>query len=252
MKILLLLLFSITVLNIEISAQQQELTATEIIKKADERIRGESSGAEITMTVVRPTWKRVMTMKSWSKGDDLALILITAPARDAGTASLKRDKELWNWQPTIDRVIKLPPSMMLQSWMGSDFTNDDLVKESSILKDYTQHLAGDSIIDNRICYKIELIPKEDAPVVWGKVITWISKDDFIQLLTMFFDEDGFLINIMSGKNIKEFDGRLLPSRLEMVPVEKEGNMTILEYYNLRFDTDIDDQFFSIQNMKNVR
>ena len=231
---------------------QDALTAEEIIKRADEKVRGKSSQGEITMTVVRPSWTREMSMKSWSVGEDLALILVTAPARDAGIAHLKRDKELWNWQPTIDRVIKLPPSMMLQSWMGSDFTNDDLVKESSMVYDYEQVLLGDSIVDGRDCHKIALIPKEDAPVVWGKILIWITKQEYIQLRTEFYDEDGYLINVMTGTQIKEMDGRLLPSRLEMIPVDKEGYKTIIEHQSLKFDVEFEDDFFSIQNMKRVR
>jgi len=230
----------------------QDLTAEQIIKKADEKVRGKSSQGELTMTVVRPSWTREMSMKSWTVGEELALILVTAPARDAGITHLKRDKELWNWQPSIDRVIKLPPSMMLQSWMGSDFTNDDLVKESSMVKDYEQVLEGDSVVDGYDCYKIALIPKEDAPVVWGKIMIWITKDEFIQIRTEFYDEDGYLINVMKGTKIKDMDGRLLPSRLEMIPVDKHGHMTVIEHKSLKFDADLEDDFFSIQNMKRVR
>ena len=117
--------------------------AKEIVRHADEKVRGKSSRGELTMKIVRPTWTREMSLKMWSKGTEMALVLVTAPARDKGTASLKRKKEIWNWQPSIDRVIKLPPSMMMQSWMGSDFTNDDLVKESSIVTDYNQKIVND-------------------------------------------------------------------------------------------------------------
>jgi hypothetical protein len=127
----------IFVLGLASLSAQENLDAKTIIQRSDEKLKGKTNTAELKMTIVRPSWTREMTMKSWSKGTDYSLILVTAPARDKGTAFLKRDKEIWNWQPTIDRTIKLPPSMMMQSWMGSDFTNDDLVRESSMVEDYT-------------------------------------------------------------------------------------------------------------------
>ncbi|MCO6480323.1 MAG: outer membrane lipoprotein-sorting protein [Phaeodactylibacter sp.] len=234
------------------AANAQNLTAKEIVEKADQKARGETSIGELKMTIVRPTWKREMQMKSWSKGTEYMLILVTAPARDEGTAFLKRENEIWNWQPTIDRVIKMPPSMMMQSWMGSDFTNDDLVRESSIVKDYTHKLAGRETIDGRECYKIELTPKENAPVVWGQVISWVDVKDFMQLKTEMYDEDGYLVNTMYGKKVKEMDGRLLPSVLEVIPADEEGHKTIVEYLELEFNEPIKESFFSIQNMKRVR
>ena len=138
--------------------------AKEIVAKANELIRANSSYAELSMTIVKPTWSRAMTMKVWSLEPDYALILITEPAKDRGTVTLKRKKEVWNWIPTVNRVIKLPPSMMMQSWMGSDFTNDDLVRQSSIVEDYTHSIVGEEEIDGYDCYKIELIPKPEAGV----------------------------------------------------------------------------------------
>jgi len=142
--------------------------------------------------------------------------------------------------------------MMLQSWMGSDFTNDDLVKESSSVKDYTHSFGNDSVIDGRECYKIILTPKPDAPVVWGRVYSWISKKDFLQLRVEFYDEDNELVNTMIGSAIKEMDGRLLPTRLEMTPADKSGHKTIVEYVSLKFDEPMNDDFFSEQNMKRIK
>lgn len=215
-------------------------------------MRGKTSRGEMKMKIIRPTWSREITMKSWTKGETLALILITNPARDKGTAFLKRNKEIWNWQPSIDRVIKLPPSMMMQSWMGSDFTNDDLVKESSVIKDYTHRLIGTEKIADRECYKVELNPKEDAAVVWGKVICWIDKKDFIEMKVECFDEDGYLVNTLYGKQIKLLGGKMLASVLEVIPADEPGHKTIIEYLRLEFDQSIDDSFFSQQNMKRVK
>jgi outer membrane lipoprotein-sorting protein len=226
--------------------------ATEIIRQAENKLRGASSYSEMKMTIVRPEWSREVSMKSWNVGTELSLTLITGPARDKGMAFLKREREIWNWQPTIDRTIKMPPSMMMQSWMGSDFTNDDLVRESSIIEDYDHQLVGTEMVDDRKCWRIELVPNEDAAVVWGRVLLWVDQADYLQLKTEFYDEDDYLVNTMLGKNLKVMDGKLLPSVMEIIPAEEEGNKTILEYLSLDFDIDVKESFFSVQNMKRVR
>jgi outer membrane lipoprotein-sorting protein len=231
---------------------QENLDAKTIIQRSDDKLKGETNTAELKMTIVRPTWEREMQLKSWGKGDDYSLILVTAPARDKGTAFLMRDKEIWNWQPSIDRVIKLPPSMMMQSWMGSDFTNDDLVKQSSMVEDYAHELLGEEVIDGRNCYKIEMIPKEEAAVVWGKLLIWIDVEEYMQMQIEFYDEDGYLVNTMYGKAVKEMDGKLLPSILEIIPADEEGHKTMIEYLSLDFGVPLKESFFSVQNMKRVR
>ncbi len=247
-------LFSIAVLLLlfSMSSSAQNMTAKEIIKAAESKQLGNSNQAEIKMTIIRPSWQREMTMKSWSKGTEYSLMVLTAPARDKGTGFLKRDDELWNWQPRIDRVVKMPPSMMMQSWMGSDFTNDDLVRQSSIAEDYTHKLLPEETVEGYDCYVIALTPKPDAPVVWGRVKIWVSKKEYLQLKTEFYDEDDYLVNTMLGKDVKTFDGKTLPSRLEVIPAEEEGNKTIIEYLSLSFDEKISDSFFSVQSLKRVR
>lgn len=226
--------------------------ATEIVQRMDEKMRGESLAAEVTMTIVRPDWSREVSMKSWSRGTEYTMILITAPARDRGTAFLKRGNEIWNWVPSVGRTIKMPPSMMMQSWMGSDFTNDDLVRESSAVTDYDHELVGEETIQGYECYKIEMTPKPDAPVVWTRVDVWISKEEYIELKAEFYDEFGELINVMNGIYIKEFDGRQIPSRMEMIPMDKEGHKTVLEYRSMEFNEGIPERFFSVQNMRRIQ
>ena len=215
-------------------------------------MRGSSSEATITIEIVRPSYSREMIMRSWSKGNDLALILVTAPAREKGTIFLKRKKEVWNWLPSIERTIKLPPSMMSQSWMGTDFTNDDLVREASIADDYDHSLLGEEPLGYGPCYKIQLIPKKEAAIVWGKVILWIEKKDYLMLRAEYYDEDGKLINTMIGSDVKKLGDRLIPARMEMIPAEKPGNKTVLIYSTLKFNKKIDDSFFSTQNMQKVQ
>lgn len=244
-----LLIFTIlTIVSFRTTAQ----TATEIIRKVEDKMRGNSNESVMKMTIVRPEWKREITMKAWALGTEYSLILITAPARDKGQAFLKRENEMWNWQPSIDRVIKLPPSMMMQSWMGSDFTNDDLVRESSVVEDYTHERGPDSVINNQPVFRIILHPKPEAPVVWGKIVAFIDKKEYNQLLVRYYDEEGVLVNTLTLSNIREIGGRILPTRLEMVPAENPRQKTVIDYLSLEFDIGISEDFFSMQNMKRVR
>jgi outer membrane lipoprotein-sorting protein len=226
--------------------------AYDIIKRSDEHLRGASNMAEMSIKIERPKWSRTMEIKAWSLGSEYSFILVQAPARDKGTVFLKRENEIWNWQPKIEKIIKLPPSMMMQSWMGSDFTNDDLIKESSILTDYTHEIIGDTTLLDRPCYIIELTAKEDAAVVWGKINLHIDKKDFLQMASEFYDEDGYLINKMEASNIKYFGDKILPATLTMTPFEDDGQKTTLQYKSMEYDIDINENFFTQQNMKRLR
>jgi len=226
--------------------------ALEIVKKANDKFHGKTSYSEATLTVIKPKWSRSLTMKIWALEPDYALILITKPARDKGTVTLKRKREVWNWIPTIRRLIKIPPSMMMQSWMGSDFTNDDLVRESSVVDDYFHKIIGQENINGYDCFVIESDPKPDAGVVWGKIISWISKKDFLFLKSEYYDEDVQLVKTMFASKIKKMDDRVIPTHLELVPANKPGQKTILEYIKIDFNININPSFFSQQNMKRVR
>lgn len=230
----------------------QDVDIEKIVRQADEKFRGTSSIGELTMIIERPSWSRTVSMKNWTLGNDYSLIYITAPAKEKGQVFLKREQEMWNWVPNIERMIKIPPSMMMQSWMGSDFTNDDLVKESSMADDYSQKLLGEEKIQGYNCYKIELVPHDDAPVVWGKVIMWISVREYHWLKAEFYDEDGYLVSTEILSDIKQMDDREMPTRLEMIPADDEGNKTILIFNKIDFDVKINESFFSQQNMKRIR
>lgn len=214
-------------------------------------MRGTTSQVQMVIKTTRPTWTREMQVKAWMANGDYALILIQSPARDKGIVFLKRGKEVWNWMPTLERTIKLPPSMMSQSWMGTDFTNDDLVKESSLVKDYDHRFTGDTLIEGRPCYKIESIPKPSTAVVWSKLLICIDKKDYLELYTEFYDDNGELINLMRANNIKMMDGRLIPTHFEMIPMDKKNQKTELIYNNILFNRPIDSKQFTIENMKRI-
>jgi outer membrane lipoprotein-sorting protein len=231
----------------------QNLSATEIVRKADEKFNGEKSSYSVmSMTIIRPTWQRTIDIKNWSLGRDFALALITSPPKEAGQTFLKRGSEMWSWNPSISRLIKLPPSMMSQGWMGSDYTNDDILKESSVVNDYTHEIIGEEEIEGRLCYKIKMTAKEDADIVWGKQIRWIDKKDFLVLKAELYDEDGYLVRTETGSDIKIMDGRAVTSRIELVPEEEPENKTVLEIQEIKFNIPVEESFFSQQNMKRIR
>ncbi len=223
-----------------------------IIERSESNLRGASSEGTIEINIVRPTWERNITATTWSEGSDYSMVLINSPARDRGTVFLKREQEMWNYIPTINRQVKMPPSMMSQSWMGSDFNNDDLVRESSLVRDYTHTLVGREVIRGEECYVIESVPNDDAPVVWGKLTMHITVGHELQWQTDFYDEYGDLVQRMEGYDIAEFDGRKLPSRIRMTPMDVQGEYTEMIYQSLDFDVQFAANFFSTQNMKRVR
>lgn len=223
----------------------------DIVRKADEKMRGSTMQAELIIRTVRPTWTREMQCRIWIKGNNLSMILILSPAKDKGISFLKRKKEVWNWMPALERTIKLPPSMMSQNWMGTDFTNDDLVRESSVLEDYTHTIIGDTVIQNRDCYVVNMIPKPEAGVVWSKVIVCIDKKDFIELHSRFYDDNDQLINTMNCYDIRLMGDRLIPTRFEMIPQDKKGQKTEMIYKTVIYNRPISDDFFSMENMKKL-
>jgi outer membrane lipoprotein-sorting protein len=246
------LLTALSLMMVIAAAAQGSSQARDIVQRAVDKQNGKSGMSLMTMKIIRPSWEREVSIKSWTLGSDYMLMLITAPARDAGTAFLKRDREIWNWQPRIQRSIKLPPSMMTQSWMGSDFTNDDLVEQSSMVDDYRHTLDGSETVDGLDCHRIIMIPREDAAVIWGKVIVWIDKQEYMELKAEFYDEDGEKINTMYGREPKLLDGVLLPSKLEVIPEDKPGNRTVVTIEELTFNIDVSESYFTEQQMKRLR
>jgi len=230
-----------------------ELNAEELVKKIDDLLRGESSYMEMKMTVSNPDWARPRSFEMYayeSKVGEKAFIRITAPPRDRGCGFLKIGYNLWMFIPRTERVMKIPPSMMHQSWMGSDFTNDDLVRESSIVNDYKHRIieSADHPEGGKV-YNLELLPKPDAPVVWGKILLWVWDKGFIPTREQFFDEEGRMINEMIFSEIKQMGGRRIPTLWEMRSMTKPGHKTILELTEAKFDMEIDPGIFTEKRLK---
>jgi outer membrane lipoprotein-sorting protein len=244
----ILLIFALAGLSAAAFSQD----AAEIVKKADDLMQGVTSESEMEMTVVRPTWQRTIAFKSWGKGRDLSITLITAPSKESGQSFLKLKNDMWSWNPTINRMIKFPPSMMSQGWMGSDYTNDDILKESSIVLDYTHRIIGSDQVAGYDCYKIQLDPKENAAVVWGKIILWISKAEYFELKAEYYDEDGLKVKTHLLSEIRFMYDRKIPTHFEIIPEDKPSQKTVVKILSAKFNIPLQDSFFSQQNMKNLK
>ncbi len=250
-KTILLIVLPMIVALLFIQAKS-ELTGSQIITKANELRYGETSVGEMTMKLVRPSWSRTLSMKMWTKGTDYSLVILTAPAKEKGQVFMKRKTEMWNWIPKISRMIKLPPSTMTQGWMGSDYTNDDMMNEGSLVNDFNHKILKMEKQGDYNCYVIESTPKNDDDVIWGKKISWISKDDFFNLRTESYDEDLYLVKTETASKVIQMGGKKLPSYIEIIPADEPGNKTIVEIKNIIFDEKIEDSFFSQQKMKRIR
>jgi outer membrane lipoprotein-sorting protein len=222
--------------------------ARAIIEAGFQHYRGNASKATFEMVIHRPNWERRMEMTAWTKGTDRSLVRITAPAKDKDNGTLKRGREMWTFNPKVNRVIKLPPSLMAQSWLGSDFSNNDISKSDSILNDYQHALSGTTSHQGRKVYIIESIPKPDAPVVWGKQILHI-RDDNILLSQEFFDEDLLPVKRLTGTQIQMLGGRLFPKVWKMQENDKSDQYTVLKYHKLAFMDHLPDHHFSLSRLK---
>ena len=222
-----------------------------LVEKAFNHLRGKTSRSEFTMIIHRPDFERSMTLSAWTRGKSDAIFFVEKPPKDAGNGTLKKGKDMWSYNPKINRAIKLPPSMMSQSWMGSDFSNDDLSKTESILDEYSHRVISRGKAGGIQTYDIELIPFEDAPVVWGKQEITL-REDGVLLRQAFFDEDMVLIKEMTAHEIKMMGGRLYPSVWIMKRVDEKNRYTRLVYTKLAFDVPLKPRLFTLSNLKNRR
>ncbi len=241
----ILTLFFILFSSILITAQDAET----IVQKAYNKTEGSSQYAEMTMQIVRPKWQRQISFKFVSLNKKYSLVLITAPAKEKGQTFLKVKNEMWMWNPKISRVIKLGPSMMSQGWMSSDYSNDELLNSGSIITDYNKKIIGSEKINNIDCYKIQLKPKSNKNIIWGKQILWISKNSDLILKQQFFDEDNFLVKTHLASDIKIMDGRKIPTKFEIIDEDNPDNKTVITINQIKFNIKIDKTFFSQQNMR---
>ena len=227
----------------------QEPSPDEIIDRAQTAIWGTTLQAQLTMTVATPRWTRTLELTAAIERPRRSFIRILAPPKEAGIGSLRIGAEMWNYLPTVERTIKIPPSMMLQPWMGSDFTNDDLVKESSLLNDYTHRTTGTDTAAGTRVWVVESTPKPDAAVVWGKIVSRVRRTDFLPVREEYYDERSTLVRVMTFSDIKMLGGRLVPTRWEMRPSSKPGNVTTVVMSRATFDAPIPSDVFTQRNLE---
>ena len=223
-------------------------TAVELIRSVEERLRGQSSIIVAKMEVIRPAWRRTLKMKVWSLGLDYEFVRILSPQRERGIASLRIKDQMWNYFPRADMVIKIPPSMMHSGWMGSDFTNDDIVQASSITRDYWAKIVRIVPGEPKVAV-IELRPKPRAAVVWGKILVWVRGGDFQPLREEFYNERGEKVREMRYSNYRKMGNRVIPTQFELVPLKKKGYRTIFYILSAKFDVRVPRKIFSLRNLK---
>ena len=231
------------------AASADTLSAREMIDRCEHLIRGKSNYGIYEMTIVTPHWQRSMTMRYWDKERKKMFIHITSPPKEKNVTFLRDGNNMWQYIPKVERVIKIPPSMMMQSWMGSDFTNDDLVKESSILHDYEHRLMGLKELDGEELYEIELIAKPDAPVVWGRIVFLVRKIDYLPLREDYYNENGELKRTMHFSEIRKMHDRVVPTLMEMRNHAKPGRRTQIRIIEAIYDEPISEDVFTIRNLK---
>lgn len=231
------------------SPAQAQPSAREIVDRVDRLLRGNSSEGRITMEIETADWSRSLDMEIWSLGTEHALVRVLAPRKDAGTATLKAGNDLWNYLPRVDRTIKLPPSLMGAAWMGSHFTNDDLVKESQLIEDFDIEISFDGVRDGVRVWEFTLTPKPEAPVVWGRIEERVRQDDYMPLWARYYDEQGELARTMTFSDFRRMGGRLVPTVMTVEPTDKPNERTVIRYERLAFDVPLDESFFSLRQLQ---
>jgi len=230
---------------------QVELDARDLVRAAMDHWRGTTSYSEMTMTIHRPDWQRSMSIRGWSEGDKLSLVRVTEPKKDAGNGTLLNDDDMWTYSPKINRIIKIPSSMMSQGWMGSDFSNKDISKSTDILDQYEHALVEQEQADGHTVYTIEAIPHEDAAIVWGKEVLKI-RDDFVMLEEQYWDQDGVLVKVMRTTDIAEMGGRAVARVMRMGKVDTPEEWTEMAISAIEFDIELPAGVFTLSNLRNPR
>jgi len=243
------LLCSMLSLSLAAGLRPVQESPRDIMDRVDRILRGTSSHGVATMEVVTEHWQRSLTMEVWSLGTEYSLVRIREPAREAGTATLKADDDIWNYLPRVDRTIKIPSSMMMGSWMGSHFTNDDLVKESRLVDDYDIAIDFDGERDDVPVLEFMLTPKPEAAVVWGSIRYQVRKKDLMPMWARYMDEDGKLARTLTFGEFRRMGGRLVPAFMKMQPADRPAEYTSIRYTEIEFDIDIDRSFFSLRSLR---
>ena len=234
-----------------VSADGTERTATDIVRDALNHWRGLSSQSEITMIIHRPDWERSMSMESWTEGEKRSLVRVTEPRKDRGNGTLIDDNNMWTFSPKVNRVIKVPSSMMNQSWMGSDFSNKDISRTDDILEQYDHGLLGESELDGLVVYEIESVPHEDAAVVWGREVLFVREDNVL-VEHQFYDQDGKRVKTLRTLEFAEMGGRTVASIQRMEKEETPGEWTEIRLDRVEFDVELGESVFTLSNLRNPR
>lgn len=228
--------------------RSQRGDARMIVQKMDKLYRSDTSISLMEMEIITPHWQRKLKIKAWSSQMDRTFLRILEPRKERGMATLRIENEMWNFLPKTNKVMKIPPSMMMGSWMGSDFTNDDLVKEYTFIDDYDFEMAEIDQPQEGILY-VKCIPHEGLPIVWGHILLAVREKDYLPVWQKYYDEKGKLMREMLFKEIKKFGKREIPSIMELIPTQKENQKTIIRYLEAEFDIALDKDTFTLRNLR---
>jgi len=232
-------------------ADEAQRDATAIVRDAVNHWRGVSSYSEMTMVIHRPEWERRMTMRAWTKGDDQSLVRVIEPRKDRGNGTLTNGDNMWSFSPKVNRVIKIPSSMMGQSWLGSDFSNKDIARADEIIDQYDHSLLGVDDVDGITIYEIESIPHEEAAIVWGREVLRI-REDHVVLEHSFYDQDGELVKSLRSLEIGVMGGRTVALRQRMSKADAPEEWTEIQIASVEYEIDIRDSLFTLSNLRNPR
>jgi len=246
MKKILIIIFLFIFIS---TSKADNINPEKILNNIDDLYRSNTSHGIITLFVTTNNWQRTLTMEQWSKGEDKSLIKVLKPKKEKGLATLRVDKNVWNYMPKVKRVVKIPSSMMSSSWMGSHFTNDDLVKQSRMVDDYIFSITYEGIRDVEEVIEITCLPKKEAAVVWGKVEVVVYADNHIPLRMIYYDEDLLLSRTLEFTNIQKMDGKMIPVLMSIIPADEPGESTTIKWEEIKFNIAIDDEFFSLRKLQ---
>lgn len=229
-------------------AQPVQPSGRDIVEKVEALLWANTMQGQFQMRIVTPRWERTLSLRVWMDRPRRSFVRVLSPAKEAGIGSLRIGNEMWNYLPAVERTIKIPPSMMLQPWMGSDFTNDDLVKQSSAIDDYVQKVLGQEAVEGEPLWKVEAVPKPEAAVVWDRIVYWVRRD-FIPVRQEYFSDRGEIVRVMTFSDVRPVGGRTIPTRWEMKPLGKPGNSTTIVVREATYNVPVDDEVFTQRNLQ---
>jgi hypothetical protein len=232
-----------------LSSDEKELK--EILANTDKLWVGEASEAQLSMNVKTANYSRTLELKYWVKGKKNTMVLITSPKKEKGTVTLKINDDMYNYLPKVARTVKVSSALRGGSWMGSHFTNDDLIRATLLNDSYDATVLNKSTQNKKSVWKIQLIPKKNTPTPWGKIVLELNHTDNLPMKQQYYDEDKKLVRTITYSNVKKMGDRQVPTIIKVIPESKKGEYTQLTYKKIDYSVKLNDDFFSLTRIENL-